>query len=93
MSAILVAATDQVSCDLDGESVILHLSSGMYYGLNAIGARIWGLIQAPRSVMEIRDTLLAEYDVDPARCESDLLILLEQLVAERLVEVQDETNR
>ena len=62
--SVVVATQDQVSADLQGEAAILKLSSGIYYGLNPVGARIWELIQEPRSVREVRDTLTAEYEVD-----------------------------
>ncbi len=88
--SIVVAARDQVSCDLGGEAAILNIKKGVYYGLDPVGARIWNLIQQPRSVKELRATLLEEYDVEPERCESDLLELLEKLLAEGLVELKDE---
>ena len=91
-SSVVVAAQDQVSSDLGEEVVILQLRNGVYYGLDEVGARIWDLIQEPRTVNEIRDLLLDEYDVEPERCERDLLALLEELVAEGLVEVGDETD-
>ena len=91
-SSVVVAAQDQVSSDLGEEVVILQLRNGVYYGLDEVGARIWDLIQEPRAVNEIRDLLLDEYDVEPERCERDLLALLEELVAEGLVEVGDETD-
>jgi len=81
------AARNQVSCHLAGEAAILHLGSGIYYSLDPVGARIWALLEQPTRVDRVRDTLLAEYDVDPARLESDLLSLLTQLAAERLIEI------
>jgi len=86
-----VAANDQVSSDLGGEVAILHLEAGMYYGLEEVGARIWNLIQEPRPVEEIRDILVSEYEVEPDRCESDLIVLLTRLADEGLIEVKDET--
>ena len=71
--------------------MILNLDSGMYFGLNAVGARIWNLIQEPRTVRDIRDLLLEEYEVDRERCENDLLALLDRLAAEGLAEVKYET--
>jgi Coenzyme PQQ synthesis protein D (PqqD) len=85
-SSTVVAAKDQVSSDLGGEVAILDLKAGVYYGLDAVGARIWSLIQEPRTVNEIRDILLEEYDVEPERCERDLLALLRRLADEGLVE-------
>lgn len=85
----VVAAEDQVSSDLGGETAILDLKAGMYYGLDDVGARVWDLIQEPRDVGEVRDTLLEEYDVAPERCERDLLALLQRLADEGLIVVQN----
>ena len=49
------------------------------------------MIQEPQTVQDIRDRLLEEYDVDAARCESDLFALLEKLAAANLVEIQNES--
>src|SRR6266849_192279 len=56
---------DQVSCDLGGEAAILHVRKGMYYGLDPVGARVWELLQQPRSVQEIKESLLKEFEVEP----------------------------
>ena len=81
-----------MSTDLGGEEVaILHLEAGEYYGLDTVGARIWGLLQEPRSVGEVRDILVSEYEVAPDRCESDLLALLQRLADEDLIETRDGT--
>ncbi len=87
--SIVVAARDQVSCELAGEAAVLNTRTGVYYGLDPVGARVWKLLQQPRSVDELRETLLSEYDVAPQRCESDLLALLEKLLAEGLIETRD----
>ena len=81
---------DQVSSDLQGERVILNFRSGMYYGLDAVGSRVWQLLEAPRTVREIRDALLEEYEVEADRCEHDLLELLGQMAAQGLIEVRSE---
>jgi hypothetical protein len=86
----VVAVKDQVSADLAGEAVILNLKSGVYYGLNEVGAQIWQLIQEPKTVTTIRDTLLEEYEVQPDCCQRDLLALLRELASVGLVEVQHE---
>ena len=90
LSSRVIAARDQVSCDVGGEAAILQLASGTYYGLNPVGARVWALLQQPRTVREIHDALLAEYEVGPEQCERDLVALLQTLAAERLIEVRDD---
>lgn len=86
--SVVSASPDQVSCPLDDESAILNLKNSVYYGMNAVGTRVWNLLQKPRSVGELRDLLLCEYEVDAERCEKDLLDLLEKLRLEGLIEVQ-----
>lgn len=90
--SIVVAAKDQVSCDLGGEAAILNLNNGVYYGLDAVAARVWALVAEPKGVNEVRDALLSEYDVVPERCVRDLLALFEKLAAEGLIEVRGETT-
>ena len=87
--SVVVAAPDQVSSELAGEVVILNLKAGAYHGLDATGARVWQLVQQPRRVAEIRDVLLAEYDVQADRCERDLLELLAELSTNGLLDVCD----
>src|ERR1700722_15240965 len=90
--SVVVAAKDQVSCDLAGEAAILNIKSGVYYGLDPVGARIWNLMQEPRAVVEIQNAITDEYDVEPERCARDLFGLLEKLLAEGLIEVKDGTT-
>ena len=86
-SSIVVATKDQVSSDLAGETVLLSMQSAMYYGLDAVGSRIWELVRAPIRVSDIRDTIMAEYDVEPARCEADVIGFLGELADKGLIEV------
>lgn len=88
-NSIIVAVADQVSCELDGEAVILHLENGVYYGLNPVGAHIWDLIQQPLRVSELITTLTQEYDVEPARCQNDVISLLTELSSNQLIEVSN----
>jgi coenzyme PQQ synthesis protein D (PqqD) len=85
-STVLVAAREQVSAEVEGEAVILNLADGVYYGLDGVGARVWELLRQPRSVAELCDTLVAEYEVDAETARRDLLELLGELSARRLVE-------
>ncbi len=88
----VVVMKDQVSCDLSGEAAILNLKSGVYFGLNTVGASIWKLIQEPRTVKEIHEAILEEYDVEPNRCEHDVLELLQELSTQGLIEIVHEKS-
>jgi hypothetical protein len=89
VQSVVVAANEQISCPLGEESAILNLKNSVYYGLDRVGAHVWKLLREPKSVRELRDALLDEYDVEAARCEQDLLELLEKMRGEGLIEVRD----
>lgn len=82
---VVVASKDQISCDLGEEAAILGMKDSVYYGLNPVGAQIWRLLQSPRSIGEIRDVIVNEYDVTAQRFESDLIGLLQQMLQAGLV--------
>ena len=87
--SMVVVSQDQVSCDLSGESAILNLKAGVYYGLNEVGTSVWKLIQEPKRVSEIREAILEEYEVEPDRCEADIMTLLQDLLDNGLIEVRE----
>jgi hypothetical protein len=86
----VVASKENVSCSLGDEAAILNMKSGVYYGLDPVGARVWSLLGEPHTVEELREAITSEYDVEPARCEGDLLSLLEKLRTEGLIEIRGE---
>lgn len=89
IDSIVKASPDQVSCEVSGEAVILNFKDSSYYGLDPVGARIWrALLNGPVTVAEIRDRILAEFDVTPEQCETDLLQLLEEMRRTGLVEIR-----
>jgi len=81
------AAKEQLTSELAGEAVILNLKTGVYFGLDPVGARIWKLLEEPKTLPELVTALLAEYEVDAARLEADVLALLDQLDESQLIEI------
>ena len=88
-SSVVVAADHQTSAEVDGESVILDLEEGVYYGLNPVGARIWSEIQEPTAVEEITAAITAEYDVDSEQCREDVISLLQDLHENDLIKIEE----
>jgi hypothetical protein len=84
----VVAAPGFLSADVAGETVILGLDRGLYYGLDAVGTRVWSLAAEARRVGDIVDVLVAEFDVEPARCVADVLALLGDMAEHGLVTVE-----
>ena len=88
--SIVVCSDDNLSCDLQGEAVLLNLQTGIYFGLNPLGARIWELIKKPVRVSDVHQQLLQDYEVDAIQCEADLVSFLKLLQAHSLIRVQGE---
>jgi hypothetical protein len=88
-NSVVVISSDQISSDLAGESVILQLKSGIYYGLNEVGSVIWQLINEPKTVQSLYDAVLAEYEVDTQTCENDVQVLLRDLLEAQLIEIRE----
>ena len=89
-AARVAAGKDVVSSRLADEIVILDLKSGVYHGLEAVGARIWELLEEAGHIAEIRDALLDEYEVAAERCEEDLVALIDELESHGLVQIIDQ---
>ncbi|MBT9314728.1 PqqD family peptide modification chaperone [Leptothoe spongobia] len=89
-TAIISTAPEQIASELGGEAVILNLATGMYYGLNEVGARVWELIQQPCTFDSILYNLLEEYDVQPDLCKQDLTKILVEMKEACLIEVSNE---
>jgi hypothetical protein len=82
---LLRPAPDVLFTDLGEEAVLLDLKSGTYFGLNAVGSRIWQLIAIQAPLGTIRDTLLAEYDAQPGLIWHDIEVLVGELLRRGLL--------
>ncbi len=83
---IVAATRHQVSAELSDEAVILGMRDGVYYGVEAVGARIWSLVQQPVCLSAVVETLVAEFDVESPECSADVLAFVRSLLAKGLVE-------
>ncbi len=88
-STMVSTSKDYVYCNVEDEMVLLGMEDGIYYGLNPVGAFIWEQIKEPKTIDEIRDAVLSEYEVNKSECEGDLYELLRELVEKGLVEVME----
>lgn len=70
---------------LGEETVIVHLGTGRIHHTNSTGSRIWELIENGRSLGEIRETLLEEFDASPGQLCQELDGFIAQLAAERMI--------
>ncbi len=70
---------------LDNEALLIHLSSGDYFSLDSVGTRIWESIDGSRTVQDLVDLILEEYNVSREQAVTDVLQLVAQLADEGLI--------
>jgi hypothetical protein len=83
---------DVVWTKLGEEVAILDSQSGTYFGLDAVGSRIWCLMADGMAIDGVVSILLAEYGVDEQRIRNDLRELIEQLAARSLVKISEDED-
>ena len=87
MKSRITASKNLLHCTVNGEAVILSMESGIYFGLDNVGVRIWELIQEPTTMNLLLEKLLSEYDVDPNVCRDHLVDFINDLHSRELIEV------
>lgn len=86
----VVVRSDKVLASPMGEEVVMiDLDSGCYFGLDEIGADIWGRLERATRVSDLCAALVRDYEVDPEVCARDVVSLLVQLDAKGLLEIAE----
>lgn len=78
--------------DLDGEAILLNTSSGHYFGLDAVGTRMWQSLSQGGSVAQTYAMLLREYNAPAERLQADLLAFVDKLCERALLTRVPATN-
>ena len=77
---------DILAASVDGELVMMSIQAGNYYTIGGIGTLIWELLDQPRTLDELADAVMAEYDVERARCAADVTAFVDKLLGLNLIE-------
>ncbi|ETX02339.1 MAG: hypothetical protein ETSY1_03965 [Candidatus Entotheonella factor] len=81
----VIPKTDVLFQPLNGESILLNLYTEQYYSLDDVGTRMWELFKAHGHVDTVIQHLLAVYNVEEGHLRRDLAVLIDHLVAAKLV--------
>ena len=68
-----------ITRELSGETVLLNLESGVYYGLDVVGTRVWQLLVQGRTIAGVCETMIEEYEVAPDVLRDDVSRLVGEL--------------
>jgi hypothetical protein len=80
---------DWLAAKVGEELVMMSAAKGNYIGLSTVGARIWELIEVPRTIESLCDALVEEYDVDPATCRAEVDSFLATLGQHQAIRIDD----
>jgi len=67
------------------ETVLLDLASGIYFGLDGVGQRVWDLVAEGQSLAQAAATIVDEFDVEESRAQADVLEFATDLVERGLL--------
>lgn len=76
---------DALFQEIGGEAVILDLASSTYFGLDAVGTRLWQLLQETQDMEAVYKILMQEFEVERSRLEPDIEMFLQQLLDAGLI--------
>jgi len=80
---------DWLAAKVGDEMVMMSATNGNYIGLSPVGARIWELLETPRSIEALCRALVSEYDVDPAICRAEVDSFIATLGQHQAVRIGD----
>ena len=75
---------------IDGEAIIVNLTTGVYYSMDKVGAEVWEMIGQGLSTLQIAAAVAARYEIAQDKAFVDIERLTEKLSAEELIVVSDE---
>lgn len=81
----VVRNPDLISTDMDGETVMMSIERGEYYGIGGVGKRAWELLAQPIRLQDLCQTICSEFEVDESRCQSDMLAFVSDLLQNGIV--------
>lgn len=74
---------------VDGEAVIILSESNLVNVYNPVGSRVWELCDGTRTVEDVIDLIVAEYEVNRERAQADVVAFIEQLLVDRVLELSE----
>ena len=76
MSGRIKRTDDILTAPLDDMLLMMSVAHGKYFGLNGAGPRIWELLEQPITEGDLVEALLAEYEVTPEICATEVAAFL-----------------
>jgi hypothetical protein len=91
IDSVVQRSADVIAAEAGQDLVMVSIENGFYYGVSDVARDIWETLERPMRVSDLLDNLAASYDVDRSSCEEQTFCFLEELLAEKLLQVRNET--
>ena len=89
--SVYVPSEDIVALEIEGEIIIVPLVSGIadmedeLFTLNETGKAIWDKLDGHRSLSQVIEELVAEYQAETGEIDKDVLGLVAELARRRMI--------
>jgi hypothetical protein len=78
---------DLLSVDMDGETVMMDINSGNYFGINPVGSHIWDLLEETCTVQTILDGVQESFEINAEdNVQEDIINFLTGLLEQKLIQ-------
>jgi len=68
------------------ETILMDLSTGIYFGLDGVGKCIWETIEKGHDLAAVAAVIATEYEVEEARAQADVIEFVSELVNRGLLQ-------
>jgi len=79
---------DIVVSEINDESVILNLKTGIYFQVNKLGSYIISQLNQYSTFESLNNKIIEDFDVTPTKAEKDLLAFIKDLDGKNLLRYQ-----
>ena len=84
---LISRSTTVVAADTSDETILIDIDSGYFFQLNKSAARIWELVDPPRSFADLCAAIQKRFDATPETCRTDIAEFVAEMQEQGLLRV------
>ncbi|MES2055847.1 MAG: PqqD family protein [Pseudomonadota bacterium] len=88
-TALISRKPTLIAADVADEAILLDVDSGYFFQLNKTAARIWSLVEEPRTLSDLYAQLEKVFAVDAATCRREAVEFVVQMRDRGLLVIGD----
>lgn len=82
---ILNRNADILVNEVDGETVMMSIENGSYYGMNPTGNYIWNLLEQEKSIADLIESIAKTFTLSQEQCENEVLPFIQKMIDEKIL--------